>query len=276
MSRKGPEKSATLYKVGTKKKGNDNNIWIIKQNKNGINKWVLFRKSSTKSSTKSAKESSIKSFSNFTKFDYYVFDIINHYKSTYELIINKSLEYKINIQNENFSSDITKVTYEKISKNAKKIKSTMCLFGQLNKNTFTWNNHLRLALLNTRFNEYTKDFRNKKIVESLKKLFSYNKITFPVKYRQIIPYFISFNLNPKNANIIRFIDENESNKDIFTYILIYMSLDIPYWFKMTQHIYDDLTLMKGGNIGDKEEVESSNMNEDNISHKNKLFVNYYM
>ena len=29
--RKGPNDSATKYKVGTKKKGNDGNFWIIKK-----------------------------------------------------------------------------------------------------------------------------------------------------------------------------------------------------------------------------------------------------
>ena len=32
--RKSPTQSATLYKVGTKKKGNDGNTWIIVENKN--------------------------------------------------------------------------------------------------------------------------------------------------------------------------------------------------------------------------------------------------
>jgi len=42
--RKSPEQSATLYKIGTKKTGNDKNIWIVKENKNGIKRWILFKK----------------------------------------------------------------------------------------------------------------------------------------------------------------------------------------------------------------------------------------
>ncbi len=38
--RKGPEESATKFKVGTKMIGNDGNYWIIKKNKNGIQRWV--------------------------------------------------------------------------------------------------------------------------------------------------------------------------------------------------------------------------------------------
>jgi hypothetical protein len=38
--RKGPEESATKFSVGTKKKGNDGKMWIVKENKNGIQRWI--------------------------------------------------------------------------------------------------------------------------------------------------------------------------------------------------------------------------------------------
>jgi len=41
-----PSESATLYKVGTKKKGNDGNTWIIVVNKNNIKRWQLYKKTS--------------------------------------------------------------------------------------------------------------------------------------------------------------------------------------------------------------------------------------
>src|ERR1044071_1377084 len=44
MDRPSPSKSATLFKVGTKKKGNDGNVWIIKENSKGVKKWYLYRK----------------------------------------------------------------------------------------------------------------------------------------------------------------------------------------------------------------------------------------
>lgn len=37
--RPSPSESATIFKVGTKKKGNDKNIWIIVINKDGIKRW---------------------------------------------------------------------------------------------------------------------------------------------------------------------------------------------------------------------------------------------
>lgn len=39
VNRKGPSESATLFAIGTKKKGNDGNMWIIIQDKNKIKKW---------------------------------------------------------------------------------------------------------------------------------------------------------------------------------------------------------------------------------------------
>ena len=42
--RKSPTQSATLYKVGTKKKGNDGNTWIVVMNKNRVKRWKLYKK----------------------------------------------------------------------------------------------------------------------------------------------------------------------------------------------------------------------------------------
>jgi hypothetical protein len=38
-NRPSPSESATLFKIGTKKIGNDGNIWLIVENKNGIKRW---------------------------------------------------------------------------------------------------------------------------------------------------------------------------------------------------------------------------------------------
>ena len=40
MVRESPNLSATLFKVETKRKGNDGNIWIVKKNKSGTKRWV--------------------------------------------------------------------------------------------------------------------------------------------------------------------------------------------------------------------------------------------
>ena len=46
--RKGPSESATKYKVGTRKIGNDGNIWIVKTASNGIQRWNKIKNNSKK------------------------------------------------------------------------------------------------------------------------------------------------------------------------------------------------------------------------------------
>ena len=57
--RKSPTESATLYKVGTKKKGNDGNTWIIVENKNNVKRWQLYKKTSKKLEDKVTKPKKI-------------------------------------------------------------------------------------------------------------------------------------------------------------------------------------------------------------------------
>lgn len=42
-TRKSPAESATLYAIGTKKKGLDGNQWIITETKNGVKRWKMHR-----------------------------------------------------------------------------------------------------------------------------------------------------------------------------------------------------------------------------------------
>ncbi len=46
--RKGPSSSATKFSVGTKKKGNDGNMWKIVENKNGVKRWLKISKVNSK------------------------------------------------------------------------------------------------------------------------------------------------------------------------------------------------------------------------------------
>jgi len=48
MNRPSPSSSATLFKIGTKKKGNDGNIWIVSELENGIKRWKLYKKPTKK------------------------------------------------------------------------------------------------------------------------------------------------------------------------------------------------------------------------------------
>jgi hypothetical protein len=72
-TRKSPDQSATLYKIGTKKTGNDGNTWIISETKTGVKRWKLHRKNDksknkSKSKSKSKKNNSkIKTTKSFVK-----------------------------------------------------------------------------------------------------------------------------------------------------------------------------------------------------------------
>lgn len=59
IKRKSPSNSATLYKVGTIKVGNDGNKWIITENKNNVNKWQLYKKSSKKCVAKKSSKNGV-------------------------------------------------------------------------------------------------------------------------------------------------------------------------------------------------------------------------
>lgn len=48
MSRKAPSDSATKFKIGEKRRGNDGNMWIIIKASNGVQRWKLHDKSDTK------------------------------------------------------------------------------------------------------------------------------------------------------------------------------------------------------------------------------------
>jgi hypothetical protein len=51
-TRKGPSSSATKSSVGTKKKGNDGNMWKIVKTKNGTNRWLKMSNVTLKNRTK--------------------------------------------------------------------------------------------------------------------------------------------------------------------------------------------------------------------------------
>ena len=55
-TRPSPSKSATLYKVGTIKVGNDGNKWIIAENKNGVKKWQKYKIITEKKMSKSTEK----------------------------------------------------------------------------------------------------------------------------------------------------------------------------------------------------------------------------
>jgi hypothetical protein len=116
---------------------------------------------------------------------------------------------------------------------------------------------------------------NQNTLNTIVKLFSYNQITFPEKYRQTIPYLLSYMYDPKKANIIRFAPDGYSNNN-FAYIFIWMSLDIPYWYQITDTIIHELNA--SGYYGGSEKIKPSELRvirDDTRSHMNKNYEKLY-
>jgi len=240
--RKAPIKSATLYKVGTKKTGNDGNMWIVEKNKNKVNRWVLYKKSSKKISLSKSKPTYSYKTSYpsgiFNSDDYWILEIIKSYKNIYDYIIHKSLEYKIDITPSNYISGTSKVSYFKPNVyNPYTNVVDMHIVGYLDENTFTWNSSQRNTHYQTFRTTIAPYIYNQDTINTLVKLFSYNQITFPEKYRNTIPYLLSYMYDPKKANIIKFVETYPSHH--FTFAFMWMSLDIPNWHKMTAYINNE-------------------------------------
>jgi len=53
--RKGPEESATKFSIGTRKKGNDGNAWVITETKKGTQRWQRTKKKSKKKKKRTRK-----------------------------------------------------------------------------------------------------------------------------------------------------------------------------------------------------------------------------
>lgn len=75
-TRQSPSDSATLYKIGTKRRGNDGNIWIIIETKNGIKRWKLYKK--TQTTSKISKYPMVLVFIDYIKFNLRENDINNN------------------------------------------------------------------------------------------------------------------------------------------------------------------------------------------------------
>ncbi len=86
--RKGPIQSATLYKIGTKKSGNDGNKWIVTETSNGIKRWKIYSKNQNcnvdcKSKSKSKSRQRSKSITKYMKkYNKCKNDQIKKYEST--------------------------------------------------------------------------------------------------------------------------------------------------------------------------------------------------
>lgn len=250
-----PSKSPSSYDINKKKKSSDKNTYIVEEDKNGKKQWKLY---------KIHKDNS---FSDFTDDDYSVFDIFIQYKKVYDLIIERSLEYKINIT---FDAKEAKfnIEYKKLSDNKKFTKTTGFLIGKLVNNTFVWNDIFR-KIYKDLFVDDSKYSIKYKFIKSILILFDHKIITFPKKYRQLIPCILSFYDDIFHS--IRFAEDDISND--FTFFAIPLPLDkLPYETTSRNNIIKQLTDMNGGSYKKKNNKLNKKL-KNKIIKKNSLHIN---
>jgi hypothetical protein len=153
----------------------------------------------------------------------------------------------------------------------------MHIVGFLDGNVFTWNEYQKSRHYNTFLNQMVPLLSNYNTINSLKKLFEYNQISFPEKYRYTIPYLLSLMYVPSKANILR-VSDNIYSDHSFTFICIQMSLNIPYWNQIKNYINTELNYM-GYRGGGKKELnnqikKSTNIRLLKVSNKSHIYKNY--
>ena len=210
----------------------------------------------------------------FSLADNNVFQIFKNYKDVFEYIIIQSLDYKIEFTPKNHSLSESNVTYFKKApygyNSNPNLSGNMHIVGFLDGNVFTWNEYQKSRHYNTFLNHVVPLLSNYNTINSLKKLFEYNQITFPEKYRYTIPYLLSFMYDPSKANILRVTDDIYSNHS-FTFICIQMSLYIPNWQQIRNYISTELNYMGYRGGGDEKTKKDSNTRLLQASNKSHIY-----
>ena len=152
------------------------------------------------------------------------------------------------------------------------MQNNLAHFTILIGNTFTWNSYKLNDHYQTFMRTIAPSITNQNTLNTLMKLFSYNQITFPEKYRQTIPYLLSYMYDPKKANVIRFAPDSYSNHS-FAFIYIWMSLDIPYWYQVTDYIIHEFnnTNYYGGELKKDNKYTGRLLKDDPLSHVTKKY-----
>lgn len=133
-----------------------------------------------------------------TDIDYKFFDFVNTYKPYYELIMERSLNYELDISEENFTNETIIV---KINGQNKKL--FFCPIFLVDNLKIEWISNYRKLLYShlLKFLNYH-ELDNYVSLDTLKLLFNSKKIEFEKKYIEVLPLLIAFT-NPA-FNLIRF------------------------------------------------------------------------
>lgn len=177
MTRKSPSQSATLYKEGTKKKGNDGNTWIISVNKNGVKRWKLYRKISSSLSPKN-KSSNAK----------YNFIDLSFFETSGNYINEKSIE--------DYLSKYTNTSPNKIPLSQLKMKLVFSIVLISN-----YSNYSKFYPKRDPVSKYILKHKKSRLTEIIKNITAYKDMSFSWDYTNgYVTIEIDFN-NPKLVNI---------------------------------------------------------------------------
>jgi len=182
----------------------------------------------------------------FNDFDYKVYDKFNEYRPVFNLIQNKSIEDGMGITAQAFeqfwTEEIGIIDVYKNKSKKDKYEAKLCPMCMDRDNTITWNEYSRASFGNT-IKNFLLDFKmNKKVIDSVMKLFENQVIVMPEKYKFVIPFVCSYFGDPSQANIIKI--RSDEKVDFNVYFLVHQPIDVPYFLNITGYILKDLDNLK--------------------------------
>ena len=184
--RPSPSDSATLFKTGTKKKGNDGNMWMVKENKNGVKRWTkVSKKTESKEKSESKKTSKIKKPEE---------DRIKFMEASFSLKVIKPTQIKKYLKDPIFDN-----LYKNIIPKIKKLKIEFYIVPlPLSYDNYWWTDYTSNYL-----NVFYGDYYNKSYISMEVRL---NK-DLTINYNQRI--YLSYNLNKEQLKTISDLFSNE-------------------------------------------------------------------
>ena len=184
--RPSPSDSATLFKTGTKKKGNDGNMWMVKENKNGVKRWTkVSKKTESKEKSESKKTSKVKKSNE---------DRIKFMEASFSLKVIKPTQIKKYLKDPIFDN-----LYKNIIPKIKKLKIEFYIVPlPLSYDNIWWTDYTSEYL-----NLFYGDYYNKSFISMEVRL---NK-DLTINYNQRI--YLSYNLNKEQLKIISDLFSNE-------------------------------------------------------------------
>ena len=182
----------------------------------------------------------------YYKKDNKIMDIIINYKPIYDKLIEQSLMYKFDMNNEILNT--LKVDVENLD-TKKKSTETVLPVGYIKNNTFLWaygGESIIIATIKTHINKIMNKLNlSQKVLDTVSKFFNNKSFELNHKYRQIIPVLLSLLYDNERVNFIRF-GVDEITED-FAYFGITVPLKLENNYKIEKEYIISLLRNFGNN-----------------------------